>query len=73
MVLLECPDFPPFFLTISLSFRNRLRLDVNDIKVVINYDYPNNSEDYVHRIGRTGRRDKTVCSILTASECMRQL
>lgn len=24
---------------------------------VINYDYPNNSEDYVHRIGRTGRRD----------------
>jgi ATP-dependent RNA helicase DDX5/DBP2 len=22
---------------------------------VLNYDYPNNSEDYVHRIGRTGR------------------
>jgi len=22
---------------------------------VINYDYPNNSEDYIHRIGRTGR------------------
>lgn len=22
---------------------------------MINYDYPNNSEDYVHRIGRTGR------------------
>lgn len=35
-------------------------LDVNDIKFVINYDYPNNSEDYVHRIGRTGRRDNTV-------------
>ncbi|CAJ0582141.1 unnamed protein product, partial [Mesorhabditis spiculigera] len=33
-------------------------LDVDDIKYVINYDYPNNSEDYVHRIGRTGRRDK---------------
>nr|CDJ90452.1 DNA RNA helicase domain containing protein [Haemonchus contortus] len=32
--------------------------DVDDIKYVINYDYPNNSEDYVHRIGRTGRRDK---------------
>ncbi|PIC22378.1 hypothetical protein B9Z55_016459 [Caenorhabditis nigoni] len=32
--------------------------DVDDIKFVINYDYPNNSEDYVHRIGRTGRRDK---------------
>ncbi|PAV63785.1 hypothetical protein WR25_26297 isoform A [Diploscapter pachys] len=33
-------------------------LDVDDIKVVINYDFPNNSEHYVHRIGRTGRRDK---------------
>ena len=21
----------------------------------MNYDYPNNSEDYIHRIGRTGR------------------
>uniref|UniRef100_A0A5S6QCY0 RNA helicase n=1 Tax=Trichuris muris TaxID=70415 RepID=A0A5S6QCY0_TRIMR len=30
-------------------------LDVDDIKFVINFDYPNSSEDYVHRIGRTGR------------------
>lgn len=29
--------------------------DVRNITHVINYDYPNNSEDYVHRIGRTGR------------------
>lgn len=29
--------------------------DVRDITHVFNYDYPNNSEDYVHRIGRTGR------------------
>ena len=29
--------------------------DVKDITHVINYDYPNNSEDYVHRIGRTAR------------------
>lgn len=34
-------------------------LDVDDVKFVINYDYPNNSEDYIHRIGRTGRRDRT--------------
>ncbi len=34
-------------------------LDVDDIKFVINYDYPNNSEDYIHRIGRTGRQDRT--------------
>lgn len=30
-------------------------LDVKDIGVVINYDMPNQIEDYVHRIGRTGR------------------
>lgn len=30
-------------------------LDVDNVKYVINYDYPNSSEDYVHRIGRTGR------------------
>lgn len=30
-------------------------LDVKDVKLVINYDFPNNTEDYVHRIGRTGR------------------
>lgn len=31
---------------------------MDDIKYVINYDYPSCSEDYVHRIGRTGRCDK---------------
>ncbi|XP_042341885.1 probable ATP-dependent RNA helicase DDX17 [Plectropomus leopardus] len=30
-------------------------LDVEDVKFVINYDYPSCSEDYVHRIGRTAR------------------
>ncbi|KAJ5717041.1 ATP-dependent RNA helicase dbp2 [Penicillium malachiteum] len=30
-------------------------IDVRDITHVLNYDYPNNSEDYVHRIGRTAR------------------
>ena len=30
---------------------------------MLNYDYPNNSEDYVHRIGRTGRAGKTGTAI----------
>ena len=30
-------------------------LDVADILYVINYDFPTNIEDYVHRVGRTGR------------------
>jgi len=30
-------------------------LDINAIELVVNYNLPDNSEDYVHRIGRTGR------------------
>ncbi len=30
-------------------------LDVDDIDLVINYDFPQDPEQYVHRIGRTGR------------------
>ncbi len=30
-------------------------LDISNIEHVINYDFPHNSEDYVHRIGRTAR------------------
>ncbi len=33
-------------------------IDVNDIELVVNFDLPDNSEDYVHRIGRTGRAGK---------------
>lgn len=34
-------------------------LDINDIDHVINYDMPGDIDDYVHRIGRTGRAGKT--------------
>ena len=42
-------------------------IDVNDLAMVINYDLPNESENYVHRIGRTARAGKsgkayTFCS-----------
>ena len=30
-------------------------LDVKDIQMVVNFDFPNNMEDYIHRVGRTGR------------------
>lgn len=38
-------------------------IDVKDITHVFNYDYPNNSEDYVHRIGRTGRAGRMGTAI----------
>ena len=34
-------------------------IDIKDINLVINYDVPNDAEDYVHRIGRTARADTT--------------
>ena len=42
-------------------------IDVSDLAMVINYDLPNESENYVHRIGRTARAGKsgkayTFCS-----------
>ncbi len=30
-------------------------IDVDDIELIVNYDMPEKAEDYVHRIGRTGR------------------
>jgi len=33
-------------------------LDINDVELVINYTFPLTIEDYVHRIGRTGRAGK---------------
>ena len=38
-------------------------LDVKDINIVINYDMPKVIEDYVHRIGRTGRAGAVGTSI----------
>ncbi|KAL5274572.1 DDX17 family protein [Megaselia abdita] len=37
-------------------------LDVDGIKHVVNFDYPQSSEDYIHRIGRTGRSQTTGTS-----------
>ena len=38
-------------------------LDIPDVKVVINFTFPLTAEDYVHRIGRTGRAGKEGLSV----------
>ena len=43
-------------------------IDIDDIRLVINYDVPHDSEDYVHRIGRTGRAGASGHSISLACE-----
>ena len=42
-------------------------LDIPDVSHVINYDPPHHSEDYVHRIGRTGRAGKSGCALTIAT------
>ena len=38
-------------------------IDVKDIQCVINFDFPSHIEDYIHRIGRTGRAGKKGIAI----------
>ena len=43
-------------------------LDIEDLGLVVNYDLPNESENYVHRIGRTARAGKSGKAVTLASE-----
>lgn len=43
-------------------------IDIDDIRMVINYDVPHDSEDYVHRIGRTARADRDGAAITFISD-----
>ena len=38
-------------------------IDISDVSMIINYDVPRAVEDYIHRIGRTGRYDKEGTAI----------
>lgn len=46
-------------------------IDVQDIALVVNYDLPDVAEDYVHRIGRTGRAGKSGLAISLAGHDQR--
>jgi len=42
-------------------------IDVDDLALVVNYDLPYDAEDYVHRIGRTGRAGRTGLALTLVS------
>lgn len=48
-------------------------LDVANLSHVINYDLPDNTESYIHRIGRTGRAGKTGTAIALVEPSDRRL
>ena len=43
-------------------------IDIDDIRLVINYDVPHDPEDYIHRIGRTARANADGTAITFVSE-----
>ena len=43
-------------------------IDIKEISLVINYDVPTDAEDYVHRVGRTARADKTGVALTFISD-----
>ena len=38
-------------------------IDIKGVSIILNYDVPNSTDDYIHRIGRTGRYDKSGIAI----------
>ena len=47
-------------------------IDISMIELVVNYDVPDDAENYVHRIGRTGRAGKTGHSVILATPAQSQ-
>lgn len=43
-------------------------IDIKEVSIILNYDVPNNTDDYIHRIGRTGRYDKSGIAITFVSK-----
>jgi superfamily II DNA/RNA helicase len=42
-------------------------IDIDNVSLIVNFDVPNNPEDYIHRVGRTGRYDKKGTAITFVS------
>lgn len=43
-------------------------IDIADVSLIINYDVPKAVDDYIHRVGRTGRYDKTGVAVTLVSK-----
>ena len=55
----------PLLVATDLAARG---LDIDDVDLIINYDIPMKEEDYTHRIGRTGRANKSGLAVTICDE-----
>ena len=48
-------------------------IDIKGIELVINYEVPNDAEDYVHRVGRTARADRKgeAITFINGEQCLK--
>jgi len=56
------------FFSITFVFSLARGIDVQDVSVVINFDLPYEKENYIHRIGRSGRFGKKGVAINLVAE-----
>ncbi len=74
LLLFSCERLQSHRNRVFRDFRNGVcrNLDIQAVNVVINFDFPKNSETYLHRIGRSGRFGRLAITLVTYEDRFNQ-